>query len=283
MQPTAYLERTVILFTLVGVIGASGCLPGKGNLGEYTGGQDESSGTDTATSTTADTTATTDDVPVNPACAVLGEPTDERLESFTFNPQLPGGGEDGFAASCELVEAEFGQNTADLGLQCGEQHVQIALALDHTLEPLLAPGDQLDLDYRAVVSFSTHEWFTLRRPAPDATLVLAGVLGESLEPPGATDFFAPLSLTFQEGVCPEPTNCDDHSESLAIEFTHEGETVQVYDKHSDQIGELAPYQVSATYASKIHPVLSDGPGMFCEVTDASPYYFGSLIRLVPGD
>ncbi|MDC0720943.1 hypothetical protein [Nannocystis bainbridge] len=296
-----------ILVTLPALL-AFGCLPPKGDLGQYTATDgeetgDATTGDDTTTAdagTTVETgnpddtgpvataTSSDDTGPIGtatssgdsdtgpdepPACDGPGEPTWESA-TFSFEPALVG---EGFAADCEVSDIETHPHGADVALACGEQLVQLRLELDGPLTEF-AVGDALAFDYRMVQSFGQSEWFTVRRPAPDGTLLLGGVLGETLTPPNAEQFFAPLSMTRQEGVCPTVIDCDNMSETIGVEFTHGDETALVLALHSLVIGESAPYRVGASIARKHYDEAQDGQGGFCQSFDIPEYYYGLMIH-----
>jgi hypothetical protein len=250
---------------------AFGCLAPKGNLGEYTASDGEE--TDGATSdetTTADagTTVESETGPNEPppACAGPGEPTSESAE-FVFEPPLAS---EGFAGECEVSAIEADPDVTQVALTCGEQAVQIRLQLGEPLTQF-AVGDPLVLDYRVQMSFGVSEWFSLRLPAPDGALLLGGVAAEALVPPDADQFFAPLSMTRQDGVCPTTIDCDHMEEPLAIEFTHGDDIAVVFAAHSELIGES--YRVGVSTARKHYSEANDGQGGFCEVFDVPEYYY----------
>jgi hypothetical protein len=262
------------IFVILPALLAFGCLAPKGNLGEYTASDgEETAGATTDETTTADagTTVESETGPdaLPPECAEPGEPTSESAE-FLFDPPL--GIDKGFAGECEVSALEADPGATLLALSCGEQAVQIHLVLDEPLTQF-AVGDPVALDYRAQMSFGVSEWFTLRLPAPDGALLLGGVAAEALVPPDADQFFAPLGMTRQDGVCPTTIDCDNLEEPLAVEFTHGEDTAVVFASHSAVIGESAPYRVGASTARKHYSEANDGQGGFCEVFDVPEYYY----------
>ena len=267
------------IFVILPALLAFGCLAPKGNLGQYTDSDGEE--TDGATSddtTTADAGTTVEsktgpDEPP-PECAGPGDPTSESA-NFLFAPPL--GGDEGFAGDCEVSAIETSPDATQVALTCGEQAVQIHLQLDEPLTQF-AVGDPLALDYRVQMSFGISEWFSLRRPAPDGALLLGGVAAEDLVPPDADSFFAPLSMTRQDGVCPTKIDCDHMEEPIAIEFTHGDDTAVVFAAHSAVIGES--YRVGASTARKHYSEVADGVGGFCTVFDVPEYYYRLMFRRV---
>ncbi|MCY0989944.1 hypothetical protein OV203_22585 [Nannocystis sp. ILAH1] len=257
-----------------------GCLAPKGNLGQYTdsdGGETDGATTGGDETTTADAGTTLesetspDDPP--PACAGPDEPTSESAE-FLFDPPLGG---EGFAGECEVSAIETNQDVTQVALTCGEQAVQLRLQLDEPLAQF-AVGDPLVLDYRVQMSFGISEWFSLRSPAPDGALLLGGVAAEALVPPNADSFFAPLTMTRQDGVCPTTIDCDNLEEPIAVEFTHGDDTAVVFALHSAVIGES--YRVGASTARKHYSEANDGLGGFCEVFDVPEYYYRLMFHRV---
>ncbi|WP_434418801.1 hypothetical protein [Nannocystis pusilla] len=261
------------ILVLLPALLAFGCLAPKGNLGQYTasdGGETDGATTDETTTADAGTTVESETGPDEPppACAGPGEPTSESAD-FIFDPPLAS---EGFAGDCEVSAVDTSPDATQVALTCGEQSVQIRLELDEPLTQF-AVGDPLVLDYRLVQSFGQSEWFTLRLPAPDGALLLGGVQAEDLTPPDADEFFAPLSMTRQDGVCPTTIDCDNLEEPLAIEFTHGDDAALVFALHSAVIGESAPYRVGASTARKHYSEANDGQGGFCEVFDVPEYYY----------
>lgn len=262
------------ILVLLPALLAFGCLAPKGNLGQYTasdGGETDGATTDETTTADAGTTVEGETGPGEPppACAESDDPTAESAE-FLFDPPL--GLDEGFAGECEVSAIEADPDATQVALTCGEQSVQLRLVLDEPLTQF-AVGDPLLLDYRVQMSFGVSEWFTLRLPAPDGALLLGGVQAESLVPANADSFFAPLSMTRQDGVCPTTIDCDNMEEPIAVEFTHGDDTALVFASHSAVIGESAPYRVGASTARKHHSEASDGLGSFCEVFDIPEYYY----------
>lgn len=272
------------ILVLLPALLAFGCLPPKGNLGQYTasdgaetdGGATDGGATDGATgdeTTTADAGTTvegeTDPGEPPPACAESGDPTSESAE-FVFDPPLTI--DEGFAGECEVSAIETDPDVTQVALSCGERSVQIRLQLDEPLTQF-AVGDPLSLDYRVQMSFGISEWFSLRLPAPDGALLLGGVQAEDLVPASADEFFAPLGMTRQDGVCPTTIDCDNMEEPIAIEFTHGDDAAVVFASHSAVLGESAPYRVGASTARKHYSEASDGKGGFCEVFDVPEYYY----------
>lgn len=257
---------------------AFGCPGPKGNLGQYTasdggetdGGETDGATTDEATTADAGTTVESETSPDDPppACAEPDDPTSESAE-FLFDPPLAG---DGFAGECEVSAIEADPDVTEIALTCGEQAVQIRLELDEPLTQF-AVGDPLALDYRLVQSFGQSEWFTLRLPAPDGALLLGGVQAEDLTPPNADSFFAPLSMTRQDGVCMTTIDCDNLEEPIAVEFTHGDDHAVVFAAHTAVLGESAPYRVGASTARKHYSEAADGLGGFCQVFDVPEYYY----------
>lgn len=259
------------ILVLLPALLAFGCLAPKGNLGEYTasdGGEtDGATGDDTTTAdagTTVESETGPDEPP--PACAEPGDPTSESAE-FLFDPPLAG---EGFAGECQVSAIDTDPDGTEVALTCGEQSVQLHLQLDEPLTQF-AVGDPLALDYRLVQSFGISEWFTLRLPGPDGALLLGGVQAEDLAPPNADQFFAPLSMTRQDGVCMTTIDCDHLEEPIAVEFKHGDDTAVVFALHSAVIGET--YRVGASTARKHYSEAADGLGGFCQVFDVPEYYY----------
>lgn len=264
------------------------CVPPKGDLGVYTdteatGGTSGSGSSSGSDGSTASGGSTTDDGPTGtstegpeeyPAgCGEPPQPSWERAE-FGFDPPLAG---DNFAGDCEITDIEDHQATFNVGLDCGEQTAQIQLQLDEPLPASIAVGDTITLDYRFAFISDNNHWFTLRRPAPDSTLLLGGLTAEALSP-ADINFFAPLSMTRQEGLCALPVTCEDPGEKLAVELHHGDESALVFDGYSAVIGEPAPYRVSVSSARKYHGGLPSGTGEQCPVFDGPPYYFLVMMR-----
>jgi hypothetical protein len=226
---------------------AFGCPAPKGDLGQYTDtdgtdGTTDGTGPDSGATTTAASAGESDTSPDDdppPECVEPADPTEESAE-FTFTPALAGDSE-GFAGDCQVTAIEALPEGAAVELGCGEQVVAIDLQLDEPLTQF-AVGDPLVLDYRVQMSFGTSEWFALRRPAPDGALLLGGVAAEALVPPDGDDFFAPLSLTRQEGLCSTAITCDDMNEPVAVEVTHGDDVALVFPTRSAVLGD-APYRV----------------------------------------
>ncbi|WAS96016.1 hypothetical protein [Nannocystis punicea] len=250
---------------------AFGCLAPKGDLGQYTDSDGTTDGTGPDSGTTAASAGDSDSGPDDgpPECVEPADPTEE-LAGFTFTPALAGDSE-GFAGDCQVTAIEVLPEGAKVELGCGEQVVEIDLLLDEPLTQF-AVGDPLVLDYRVQMSFGTSDWFTLRRPAPDGTLLLGALKAEALAPPGSDDFFAPLSLVPQEGLCPTAITCDDMDEPIAVEVTHGDDVALVFPTRSAAIGD-ATYRVGVTVARKHHDEVSDGQGGVCQSFDIPEYFY----------
>lgn len=285
MQPRPHASLSLALPALL----LLACVPPKGDLGEYTatttsGGTGESSGPGEGTTTgssggtsigsDSSTHATGDPEPYPAECSEPSQPSWESA-NFSFNPPVIDGP---FTGTCEITGTEQHPGDFHLLLDCGETTVQIELQLDEPLPDSLTVGAVVELDYRAVLSFNISEWFTLRRPAPDGALLLAGLNAGTFGPPDAPDFFAPLSMSVREGLCPQPVDCDDAIEILAVEFVYGEDSALVFPLHSAVLGDEAPLRVGVSLARRHYQDLPDGQGGFCHVTDVPPYFYRLMMR-----
>ncbi|WAS98867.1 hypothetical protein [Nannocystis punicea] len=199
--------------------------------------------------------------------------------SFTFDPPLL---DTSFAGECSISVLESSSDSVDLSLACGEQAVQLHIPLDGPLGPVVAPGDTVMLDYRSENNWGLDEWYTLRRPSADATLLLAGMQGDSLEPPGPQGFFAPLTLAVLADVCPKPVHCEAPGEDLAVEFTYGAAAAGVFPGHHALLGDPVNYRVAVSLASENHWGLPPSQGDQCSFADGSSTYFSVSIQHQPG-
>ncbi|HEY0136312.1 MAG TPA: hypothetical protein VGB85_19640 [Nannocystis sp.] len=226
---------------------------------------------DTGTGDTGDTGDTSD---TGDAC---GEPELDFQANFeiTIVPPLPPA-DTKITADCTvdglLVEANF----VHVELGCGERDVTIKFNVSTSFKPLFSKGDALVLTYHQSMPFWINQWFALRTPAPGGGLVLGGIMADALLPLDDDDstLFDPVHLTEVAGVCPEPVDCEDPYQRLALNVAYDQTNQQVLSGNSVSTGMLTSVRVDLGRA--VRHFDND-----CGVSDTPPEWYNALIIMLP--
>ncbi|MCA9709044.1 MAG: hypothetical protein KDK70_24580 [Myxococcales bacterium] len=250
---------------------------GTTTLTSTTGTTAEDTGTTAASTTAIDDTATEDSGPTgtdtgDPACPA----PQEVAADFTVVPPVDP------SATCTVIfVGEVDGGTAiDLDCEGDPAYVWVATAPDPTV-PWLAVGDPVHLDYVVEPIFWENRWFALHSAMGESdVLLLGGVSGSALDPPGTTleaFFGGDPGLTVVEGLCEPFDDLCGPVERLALDLTTlGGATVRVFDQDTGIIDVLA-YGYRLTVQSAVHNLRPIG----CD--DLPPRWYQLVVGYFPSD
>jgi hypothetical protein len=195
-----------------------------------------STGSTSAGSTGADSTEGTETG--EDACP----PPERILADFTVSPDEP------IASPCTVMAVGGDPGSTMIELECMGQAVTLTVdILPQTAEPSVAAGQLVHLEYVTDQIFWTNRWVALQTAGGETDwLLMGGVSGSALDPPGTTiDAFFGSSIgapTVAEvdGLCePFQDRCGD-VDRLALDFSiRDDATVRVFDQGADLIDVLA--------------------------------------------
>lgn len=238
----SFVPRTLTLLFIT-AIGAAGCVPPKGDLGEYSATEATGGATGLATTeaeaTTGDTTDSATGEPAFPICVEADPSIDVRVDIVapTLAPSSPLQGELDVPCTVQSTSA------TEIALQCaGDDEVvhDVTLTL-RTPTPktgLLGGETEVRLRYR---DFEMHELEQGVRThlslhaRDDGSLLLFYADGLDLFEPQFADFWAPLQITDVEpGACPAVPDGDPACqivERSALEVELDGQQAIIFDRN----------------------------------------------------
>lgn len=294
--------RSALLLAL-----ATACTITKGDLGNFTAtatdgtdgtgetdGQTSVEGTDPSGSTggdpdpsvgttegTSEGTTTTDGIASSsdtdgPAC-VEPAPGDDGHFTITFDPVLPfDHSPTAYSATCTALAVDSEGSATFFALDCVDHLVTIEMQAGGWLPPV-GVGDELAFKYHRSMPWWQNEWFTVRAVAEGAPLIAGGMYADALLPIDDDDMtlFSPVQLTFKDGVCGVPTDCDDQFERLVVEYTFDGDTLVLVDGNSGLVGQQTSFKAILKTAEKYHDMMG------CSISDVAAEWFSGLILLIP--
>jgi hypothetical protein len=197
--------------------------------------------------------------------------------SFTIDGDVYPTNDMDITERCTVTSAGGTEGTTIIELDCvAEDGHRETNVIEVSSEPqayiYLWSGGEVVFRYVVSCPWWCDRWFSLSYGP--GSMMLAGMDAESLAPWGVdpSEWYAPLIMTPQDGLCPwEYMDCSD-SERLALDVTFYDTTARIFDQGSGYVGLMMSYQVIVAEARTEHNF---------RCTDMPTSWFNALFISIP--